>query len=205
MNVLVIGCGNVGSSLCNKLSAMGYDVSVINSDQEQFSNLSPDFSGYTTLGVAIDQDVLRRAGIENCDVLAAVTSDDNMNLMVAQLAKEFFHVPRVFTRVNDPKKNEVFREFGLETICPTNLTVSTLCSALQEETSSSVNVGNHAILMYEFNVPKDFIGKRISDIEFDEGEVLVAVEHSDKTISKMFLTDYEILKGDIFIIARFAD
>ena len=205
MNVLVIGCGEVGATLCNKLSAMGHDVSVINNDQEQFSNLSPDFSGYTTLGIAIDQDVLRRAGIENCDALAAVTADDNMNLMVAQLAREFFHVPRVFARVNDPRKNRVFSELGLETICPTNLTVSALCAALQEETSSFVNVGDHSILMYEFDVPKDFVGKRVSEIEFDEGEVLVAVEHSDKTISRMFLTNYEILKGDTFIIAKFAD
>lgn len=205
MNVLVIGCGKVGSALCNTLSAQGHDVSVINSRQEDFSNLSADFSGYTTLGVAIDQDVLRRAGIENCDAVAAVTTDDNMNLMAAQLAKEFFHVPRVFARVNDPKKNEVFKDFGLETICPTNLTVSTLCSALQEEVSSGVNVGNHTILMYEFDIPKEFVGKRVSEIEFDEGEVLVAIEHSDNTVSRMFLTNYEIKKGDTFIIAKFAD
>lgn len=205
MNVLVIGCGEVGCALCNKLSAEGYDVSVVNNNQEQFSNLSPDFSGYTTLGVAIDQDILRRAGIENCDALVAVTPDDNTNLMAAQLAKEFFNVPRVFTRVNDPRKNDIFREFGLETICPTNLTVSTICSALQGEGSSGVNVGNHTILMYELDISKDFVGKRVSEIEFDEGEVLVAIEHSDKTVSKMFLTNYELLKGDRFIIAKFAD
>lgn len=205
MNVLVIGCGKVGSTLCNRLSAQGHDVSVINSNQEQFANLSPEFTGYTTLGVAIDQDVLRRAGIENCDALAAVTSDDNMNLMVAQLAKEFFHVPRVFARINDPKKNDVFREFGLETVCPTNLTVSMLCTALQEGSSSSVNVGDHTILMYEIEVTKDLVGKRISELSFEDDEVLVAVEHIDKTVSRMFLTNYEILKGDKFIVAKFAD
>ncbi len=204
MNVLVIGCGKVGSTLCNRLSAQGHDVSVINSNQEQFSNLSPEFNGYTTLGVAIDQDVLRRAGIENCDALAAVTSDDNMNLMVAQLAKEFFHVPRVFARVNDPKKNDVFKDLGLETICPTNLTVSLLCTALHEDSAEAVNVGNHTILMYEIDVPKDFVGKRVSEIDFEEDEVLVAVEHADRSVSRMFLTNYEILKGDRFIIAKFA-
>ena len=205
MNILIIGCGKVGSNLCNKLSAQGNDVSVISGDQSEFSDLSPDFSGYTTLGVAIDQDVLKRAGIENCDALVAVTSDDNMNLMVAQLAKEFFNVPRIFARVNDPKKNEVFREFGLDTICPTNLTVSTLCTALTAEEPKSVNVGEHTIIMYEMDVPKDFVGKRVSEINFEDDEVLVAVEHTDNTVSRMFLTNYEILKGDKFIIAKFAD
>ncbi len=205
MNILIIGCGKVGSTLCNRLSAQGNDVSVISGDRSEFNDLSPDFSGYTTLGVAIDQDVLKRAGIENCDALVAVTSDDNMNLMVAQLAKEFFHVPRIFARVNDPRKNEVFKEFGLETICPTNLTVSTLCTALMAEGSSSISVGNHNILMYEVDVPKDLIGKRVSEIDFEDGEVLVAVEHIDNTVSRMFLTNYEIIKGDRLIIAKFAD
>ena len=205
MNILVIGCGKVGYTLCNRLSEQGHYVSVVNSNQEDFLNLSSDFNGYTTLGVAIDQDVLRRAGIENCEVLAAVTSDDNMNIMVAQLAKEFFHVPRVFARVNDPRKNAVFREFGLETVCPTNLTVATLCTTLQEGSSAGINVGNHTILMYRIDIPKDFVGKRVSEITFEEGEVLVAVEHADNSISKMFLTNYEILKGDKFIVAKFAD
>ncbi len=205
MNIMVIGCGKVGCTLCNRLSAQGHDVSVISSNKEEFENLSSEFRGFTNLGVAIDQDVLRNAGIENCDALAAVTSDDNMNIMAAQLAKEFFHVPRVFARVNDPRKNDVFREFGLETVCPTNLTVSTLCTTLQEGTSEGINVGNHTILMYEADVPKDFVGKRVSEINFEDDEVLVAVEHTDNTVSRMFLTNYEILKGDRFIIAKFAD
>ncbi|MGN0675714.1 MAG: potassium channel family protein [Oscillospiraceae bacterium] len=204
MNILVIGCGKVGAALCNSLSAQGHDVSVISDNSGQFTNLSPDFNGYTTLGVVIDQDVLKRAGIENCDALAAVTSDDNTNLMVIQLAKEFFHVPRVFARVNDPKKNEVFTELGLETICPTNLTVATLCSALHSSVSG-VTLGGHSIIMSETDIPKEFVGKRVSEIEFEENEVLVAIEHSDKTLSKMFLTNYELLKGDKFIIAKFAD
>ncbi len=205
MNILVIGCGKVGAALCNSLSAQGHDVSVISDNSGQFTNLSPDFNGYTTLGVVIDQDVLKRAGIENCDALAAVTSDDNTNLMVIQLAKEFFHVPRVFARVNDPKKNDVFTEFGLETICPTNLTVATLCSALHSSSVAGVTLGGHSIIMSETEIPKEFVGKRISEIEFEESEVLVAIEHSDKTLSKMFLTNYELLKGDKLIIAKFAD
>lgn len=205
MNILVIGCGKVGAALCSSLAAHGHDVSVIDNNQEQFSNLSPDFVGFTTLGVAIDQDVLKKAGIESCDALAAVTSDDNTNLMIVQIAKEFFHVPKVYARVNDPKKNAVFSELGLGTICPTNLTVAALSSSLNNETSSSVTVGEHSMIVSEFDIPKEFIGKRISEIEFEQNEVLVAIEHSDKTVSRVFLKNYELLKGDKFIIAKFAD
>ena len=205
MNILVIGCGRVGASLCSTLSSMGHDVSVVNNNQEQFLNLSPDFSGYTTLGVPIDQDVLKRAGIENCDAFVAVTADDNTNLMAIQIAKEFFHVPRVFARVNDPKKNDVFTEFGLETICPTNLTVENLCSALHNNDTASVNVGSHSLVITEMDIPKEFVGRTLSELEFEENEVLMAIEHSDKTLTKMSLTDHELLKGDKLIIARFAE
>lgn len=205
MNILVIGCGKVGAALCSSLSAQGHDVSVVDRNQEQFANLSPDFRGYTFTGVAIDQDVLKKAGAENCDALAAVTSDDNTNLMVIQIAKEFFRVPKVFARVNDPKKDAVFNEFGLDTICPTNITVATLCSVLNNETASSVSVGEHTMVMSEMDIPKEFVGRRISEIEFEENEVLVAIEHADKTISKVFLKNCELAKGDRLIISRFAD
>lgn len=203
MNILVVGCGNVGAALCNSLSAQGHDVSVISETQEHFSNLSPDFSGYTTLGIAIDREVLKKAGIENVDALAAVTSNDNKNLMVVQLAKKFFNVPRVFARVTDPDKNAVFTEFGLKTVCPTNLTVASLCASLNSENSASVNIGEHTMVLSEVTVPDDFAGKRISEVEFEENEVLVAIEHSDHTLTRAMLKNAELAKGDKLITAKF--
>jgi len=205
MNILVIGCGNVGSALCGALSAQGHDVSVISSDKEQFSNLPSDFTGFTTTGVPIDQEVLKKAGIENCEAIAAVTSDDNTNLMVIQLAKKFFHVPRVFARVNDPKKNAVFSEFGLETICPTNTTVSAFCSAINSGEAAEVTVGEHSLVMEIMEIPKEFVGKRISEIEFEENETLAAIEHEDGTVSKILLKNHELVKGDKLLLVKFAD
>lgn len=205
MNILVIGCGNVGAALCGALSAQGHDVSVISSDKEQFSNLPPDFNGYTTFGVPIDKEVLKKAGIENCDALAAVTSDDNTNLMVIQLAKQFFGVPKVFARVNDPKKHEVFSEFGLETVCPTNTTVTSFCAAINSSASAGTAIGGHSVVMEMMEIPKEFVGKRISEIEFEENETLVAIEHSDGTVSMMLLKNCELKAGDKLILAKFAD
>lgn len=205
MNILVIGCGNVGSALCNTLSAQGHDVSVISGDKEQFSNLSPDFTGFTTLGVPIDQEVLKKAGIENCEALAAVTSDDNTNLMLIQLAKKFFGVPRVFARVNDPNKNTVFNELGLETICPTNTTVAAFCSAISSGNSASAAVGAHSVVMEIMELPKEFVGKRLSEVEFEENETPVGIEHADGSVERILLKNLEFAKGDKLILARFAD
>lgn len=203
MNILVVGCGNVGAELCGNLSVQGHDVSVISETPEHFSNLPPEFSGYTTLGSAVDREVLKKAGVENVDALAAVTSNDNKNLMVVQLAKEFFNVPRVFARVTDPDKNAVFTEFGMKTICTTNLTVAALCASLNSENSASVNIGEHTVVISEVPVPDDFAGKHISEVEFEENETLVAIEHSDRTLTKAMLKDAELMRGDKLITAKF--
>lgn len=78
MNILVVGCGKVGSKVASDLSRMGHDVSVVDRSEKRFALLDEDFSGLTVCGVPIDQDVLKLAGVESCDALAAMTEDDNV-------------------------------------------------------------------------------------------------------------------------------
>lgn len=88
MNILIVGCGRVGRRLVHVLERLGHDVSVLDEDAANLAllnELEPPFSGMAVAGVPIDGDVLRSAGIEACDAVAAVTKDDNINLMVAQI------------------------------------------------------------------------------------------------------------------------
>lgn len=130
MNILVIGCGMIGSSLAEELDKQGHDVSVIDQNPEKLETLSAEFSGFTTVGVPIDIDVLKRAGITTCDVLFAVTGQDDMNIMVSQLARQAFDVGRIYARVADIRKGEVFEKLGINVICPTKLTVNAACDAI---------------------------------------------------------------------------
>ncbi len=75
--------------------------------------------------------MLRQARTEKAGCLLAITSHDNVNLMVAQVAQTVFNVPQVMARVNDPSREAVYREFGIETICPTNLTAAAFLAALR--------------------------------------------------------------------------
>ena len=91
-------------------------------------------SGMAVAGVPIDGDVLRSAGIEACDAVAAVTKDDNINLMVAQIARELFGVKHVIARVAEPSRKEVYTErFGLRIVCGTNLTAQGLLAGILQE------------------------------------------------------------------------
>ncbi|MDE7194011.1 MAG: TrkA family potassium uptake protein [Oscillospiraceae bacterium] len=177
MNILVIGCGMVGSALAVTLDRKGHDVSVIDRNQERFDGLSSEFGGFTSTGVPIDQDVLKRAGIGTCDALFAVTDEDDMNLMVAQLAKQIYSVPKIFARITDITKSEVFEEMGVKTICPTKLTVSAACSAIEEEgaVAADINFENHTVHFSAMETPESLIGKTPEDIQYEPNEVLFGV------------------------------
>ena len=121
MKIIIVGCGRVGSRLARTLSLQGHTVTVVDKDPTAFEQLGASFKGKTVTGIGFDQDVLKQAGIQHVDALAAVTSSDETNVVTARLAKRVFHVPRVAARVYDPRKAEIYRRLGLQTISPVAL------------------------------------------------------------------------------------
>lgn len=203
MNILVIGCGRVGAALAVTLDRKGHDVSVIDRNQERFDELSSQFGGFTTTGVPIDQDVLKRAGISTCDALFAVTDEDDMNLMVAQLAKQLYSVPKIYARITDITKSEVFEEMGIKTICPTKLTVSAACSAIEEEgeVSADLNFENHTVHFSSMETPETLIGKTPEDIKYETGEVLFGIIRNSAGLIMFSGQHITFAEGDRLIFA----
>ena len=106
MNIIVVGCGRVGSCLATLLSDDGHNVAVVDRSPAAFTALGHDFDGVTIKGVGFDEEVLIDAGIEECDVVAAVTSSDNANLMIAEVARRIFGVKHVIARLYSPKREK---------------------------------------------------------------------------------------------------
>jgi len=121
MNVVIMGCGRVGSYLATRLDREGHQVTVIDLTATAFRRLPEDFKGETVVGTGIDEQVLRLAGIAGADAFVAVTEGDNRNIMAAQVAREIFGVRDVIARIYDPVREEVYRGLGIGTICPTKL------------------------------------------------------------------------------------
>ena len=136
MYIIIAGCGKIGANLVKSLSNEGHDVVVIDPNEESFAQLENGTNCLTITGMCIDEDVLKSAGIEHADALLAVTSDDNVNVMTAQIASQLYHVPHVVTRVYDPEKDEILQQMGLTTVCPTMLTVAKIGSLLTETEAS---------------------------------------------------------------------
>ena len=136
MNILVIGCDQVGASLIRDLERIGHDISLIERDPEQLKRLDA-FDDYRFGGTALVGDPTdpppppRGRGVENCDAVAAVSEDDSVNLMAAQIAKSIFRREKVICRVSDPHLQVLYHKaYELETVCPTVLTEQAVFRAL---------------------------------------------------------------------------
>ncbi len=204
MNILVVGCGKVGIRLAESLSQDGHDVSVVDEDASRFDTLTEDC--VTTAGVPIDQDVLRKAGIENCDAIAAVSHDDTTNIMVAQVARQIFHVPTIICRIYDPRLEEVFTHFGMHTICPTSLTVASVKSALYGQVDSKLlNIGSHTVEFKRHPVPKSLYDRPLSEVRCEADEAVFAVEHADHTLTLAGTAPVRLREGDVLLLSQLVD
>ena len=124
MNILIVGCGRIGSTLA-RLMCRQHDVTIVDRTSEAFRRLGPDFHGHRLVGPGTDRDILVKAGIEKADAFVAVTDGDNRNIMAAQVARLAFKVPEVVVRIYDPVREDTYRRLGLTTVCPTT-TISAL-------------------------------------------------------------------------------
>lgn len=119
--VIIVGCGRLGSYLANRLSREGHSVVAIDVEEAAFSALAAEYSGFRVEGDATELAVLQQAKVDKADLVVATTREDNVNLMVAQFAKRLFEVPRVMARVFDPRREDLYRALGVDTLCPTSV------------------------------------------------------------------------------------
>jgi trk system potassium uptake protein TrkA len=121
MRILIVGCGRVGSRLAVRLAQGQNQVPVIDVKRDAFGRLGADFPGVTLQGSGLDLEVLKRAKIEQFENVLALTGGDNRNLMIAQMVKIQFKVPRAIARLHDPVRAAKYRELGVETLCTTTV------------------------------------------------------------------------------------
>jgi len=126
MNALIIGCGRVGSSIALQLQREGWDVTVVDENEDALARLGEHWPGTFIVGQGIDVDVLREAGIEEADAVVAATDGDNSNILIGQVAQKRFDIGCVVIRILDPARADFYSERGLRVVCPTKTAIDTL-------------------------------------------------------------------------------
>ncbi len=199
MQVIIAGCGRVGSQLALFLSLEGHNVVIIDKDPDSFHRLGMSFNGVTMTGMAFDEGLLREAGIEGADAFAALTNYDNTNLMAAEIAAGIFGVPRVTARVYNPDKELTYRTMGIDYIIG-----STLLAEIFHRAVTAGGVMRHVdrgggLQVVEVEIGLESEGLRVSDIRSPGTGRLMALMRGERPV--YFSRDTRIIEGDRLVLA----
>jgi trk system potassium uptake protein len=114
MYVIVIGAGKVGLNLGRELRAKGHEVTLVESDPGRFAAVEEEFEHQAQYGDGSELWVMERAGVERCEMLIAVTGDDEDNMLICQVAREKYGVERIISRCNNPRNLQHFELLGVK-------------------------------------------------------------------------------------------
>ncbi|MDO9557694.1 MAG: TrkA family potassium uptake protein [Coriobacteriia bacterium] len=166
MNIIVVGCGRVGSQLATMLSIEGHNVVVIDRDEKAFRRLGSTFNGVTIKGLGFDEEILEQAGIREADAFAAVTNLDNTNLMAAEVARKLFGVKHAVARLYNPLRERTYQQLNLDYVCGTTLVAETLMDKIRSGHGHHLQAIDD-LEVIEFKAGADIEGRKLRDIEVD--------------------------------------
>lgn len=188
MKVVVIGGGQVGSYLANLLLSNGHEVKIIEHREKVFAKLENELPKEVLLfGNGSDPVVLEKAGIEDAQVVAAVTGADEVNLVVSTLAKMEFAVPRVVARVNNPKNAWLFNSsMGVDVgVNQADLMGHFVVEEMDLKsmfTLFKLNRGDYSIVQIKVSDKAKAADKLVKDLHVPKRAVLIAINRDEETI-----------------------
>jgi trk system potassium uptake protein TrkA len=194
MNIIVVGCGRVGSQLATMLSVEGHNVVVIDKEDSAFRRLGGTFNGVTLVGLGFDEEVLEQAGVREADAFAAVTNLDNTNLMAAEVARKIFGVHHVVARLYNPVRERTYQQLDLDYVCGTSLVAESLMDKIKSGHGHHLNHIDD-VEVVEFRANAEVEGKRVDEVELEHRFRIFTVRRT-KT-SQIPDADMVLHEGDI--------
>jgi trk/ktr system potassium uptake protein len=137
VNAVVIGCGRVGSAVAKGLVADGWDVTVVDENEDAVGRLGLDWRGGFVVGHGMDVAVLERAGVAEAQAAVVATDGDNTNIVIGQVLTKRYGVDRVVVRLLDPARAKLYSDRGMSIVCPTQTAISGLLDTVKAETPAA--------------------------------------------------------------------
>lgn len=172
MKVIIGGCGRVGAQLATKLAREGHEVVVIDKDPAAFKRLDKGFTGKTVCGMVFDKEALELAGADHSDAYIAVTSGDNSNVVSATIARQIYHVPKVVARIFDPRRAEIYRRLGIQTVSSVTWATNEIASLVfYPYLVRDLALGDGEVQLVKVSIPSRIAGRSVADLSMP-GEVM---------------------------------
>ncbi len=198
MYVIVAGGGKVGYYLTKTLMSEGHEVLLIEQDRREVDKLRDELGDVVVRGDASEMQTMKDAGMERADVVVAVTNDDGDNLVISQLAKRKFGVPKVISRVNNPKNEELFTRVGIDqTVVSTKIIYNLLEQQIESDQViplAALRRGNLEIVEIDVSDDSPVLGERIAKLDLPLDTLIISVVRGEHALIPNF--DTRIEPGD---------
>ena len=169
MYVVIVGCSESGYHLSKALIAGGHEVVVVEKSPERFQLLNEELGSVALLGDGTDEAILKRAGVARADVVVSLTGADATNLVISQMTKHIFQVPRTMALIKDPKNEPIFHEVGVDVVVnSTHLVLASLEEGVPgRPLVHLMNLRVPGMELVSVSIPEDadIIGKPLNEIE----------------------------------------
>ncbi|MBU1671204.1 MAG: NAD-binding protein [Actinobacteria bacterium] len=196
MEIIVAGCGGVGSRLAGYLVDEGQKVVVVDRDPGSLANLPKPFRGTTLVGDVMKEAVLVKAGIKKAGGFAAVTQFDDTNLAISESAQFRYKVGKVVARLVNPEQETAFARKDIEYFDSTTMIASRIRSQLFQSPDSIVQQDRSevGIQVIEFGIGEQAAGKPVGNLTYGISSRLLVLLRNGKVVP--FVDETPLVKGD---------
>jgi trk system potassium uptake protein TrkA len=200
--VIVVGGGKMGYNLTRLLIKEGHEVLLVEKDRARYSELDPELGEHIYMGDAAESETLKTIGTNRANVMVAVTGDDATNLVICQMAKIMYMIPRTIARISNPRNEDIFSTLGVDAVVNTTKIVNSL---IEKEVDSGMLVpvlemkgGKVEVLETEVDSDSKLINKQIKDIKLPEDCLIISIIREGEVVFPHGNT--VIQKGDSLMV-----
>lgn len=186
MYTVIVGGGKIGYHLARQLEGPDHEVTLIEIKAVRAQRLEHELGDIVIRGNGIRPTVLEQAGAGRADVLVAVTGDDAVNLLIAQMAAHRFGVRRIITRLNNPRNRQLFAALGIDgTVSSTTIIADLIereVATSKIKTLLSLKSGEVTIVEIDLDTGSPVVGRALRDLTLPAGSLLVSVLRDNEVI-----------------------
>ncbi|NCB73593.1 MAG: hypothetical protein EOM51_02470 [Clostridia bacterium] len=198
MKSIIIGGGKIGFNLLKTLKDRGYNVTLFEIDENICRAIAEDIDSDIICGDGTSLDVLKDAGINGADIIAAVTGKDEENLVICQIAKRGFNIGKSIARINNPKNIPMFKALGVDqTVCSTEVIANLIEYEFDRDVCKIVQTFDRgAMILVEVAVKEGnkWINQYVKDLSLPSECVIVSILRDEKAL--FVRGDTQIKNGD---------
>lgn len=182
MKVIVVGLGRLGAGLALNLVKKGHKVTVIDSNPDAFEVLGPNFTGVKIHGFGFDRDVLKKARIDEVDAVVSCTTSDEVNAVIARIARNIYRVPRVVARLYDSRSAGIYHRLGIQAISTTTWGIERATEMLTYNQLDSVyEMGSGHVNLVRIEIPALLVGHTVNELTVIGEVQVVSINRNNKT------------------------